>query len=89
MGGLPDVAVVESDDSIAASGQRGGEVQRPRVQLLSQARDEHDGRIVRVADLVVAQFDTAADVDDHLLGGHADTRSEPLRVFNFEPAFRR
>ncbi len=59
------------------------------MQLLSQARDEHDGRIVRVADLVVTQFDTAADVDNHLLWGYVDTRSESLREFNFEPAFRR
>ena len=51
VGGPADVAVVEAGDAIAASGQRGGEVRRPRaVQLLSQAGDEHDRRIVGIAD---------------------------------------
>ena len=84
-----DVAVVESGDSIAAPGQRGDEIQWPRVQLLSQTGDEHDRRIVRVADLVVAQFDTAADVDDHLLGVMPTPAAAPLRVSISNPAFRR
>ena len=67
--GPADVAIVEPGDAVAAAGQRGGEVGRPRaVQLLPQAADEHDRRIVRVTDLLVAQLDAAADVDDVLLG---------------------
>ena len=39
----------------------------------SKPGDEDDRRIAGVTDLFVAQFDTAADVDDRLLGRHANT----------------
>ena len=60
------------------------------MQLLPQPGDEHDRRIVRIAELFVAQFDAAADVDDRLLGlVHADTRSVSLRVVDVDPTFLR
>src|SRR5258705_11066046 len=45
------------------------------MQLLSQAGDQQDWWVGGVAGLVIAQFDAATDVDEHLLArGHAEAR---------------
>src|ERR1700682_3107132 len=45
------------------------------MQLLSEAGDQQDRWVGGVAGLVVAQFDAAADVDEHFLArGHAEAR---------------
>ena len=84
-----DVAIVESRHAIAAPGECADEIFRPRMQLLPQTGDEHDRRIVRVAGLVVAQFDTATHVDDRLARGHAETRAASLGADCAAPARRR
>ena len=89
VGRAAGVAVVEPRHAIAAPGECADEIVWPRMQLLAQTGDQHDRRVGRVAGLVVAQFDTAADVDDRLARRHADTRAASLDADCAAPARRR
>jgi hypothetical protein len=95
--GATGIPVVKPRDPKPPADECADELRWPGVQLLSQPGDEHDRRIGGVTELLVAQLDTATDIDDFVVESalgragprHADARSTPLVDFRLDPADRR
>jgi hypothetical protein len=62
-----DVTVVEADDVEALADELGAEVLVPGDHLGTQAHDQQQGRVARVAEGLVAEADAAADVAEPLV----------------------
>ncbi len=65
------IAIVESDDMECPAGELGAEVVVPRDQLGTEARDEQDGRVNRIAGGFVLDVDTVGSRPWHEVQSYA------------------